>query len=109
MTFRVVFKFFIFLFVSSALWANGSLIYGAESKILFTSDADGDFELYTMASDGSDVTQLTVNNDKDSLGRFSPDGSTIAFVRNSSEIWLMDASGEGYWFKAEDSANLLFC
>jgi Tol biopolymer transport system component len=67
-------------------------------RILFTSDRDGDFEIYTMAADGSDVTQLTLNTDKDSGGRFSPDGGAIAFVRNDSEIWIMEADGSNQRF-----------
>lgn len=75
-------------------------------KILFTSDRDGDFELYTMAPDGTDVIQLTSNSDKDSMGRFSPDASRITFVRNDTQIWLMDSDGSNqqYLFEGESPA-----
>ena len=31
------------------------------TRIAFTSDRDGDWEIYTMRADGTDVRQLTVN------------------------------------------------
>ena len=65
----------------------------SESKILFESNQDGDFEIYTMNSDGSELTQLTSNSDKDSRARWSPDGSRIVFIRNDEKIWIMDSDG----------------
>ena len=31
------------------------------TRIAFTSERDGDFKIYTMRADGTDVRQLTVN------------------------------------------------
>ncbi|MFP5213498.1 MAG: TolB family protein, partial [Acidobacteriota bacterium] len=63
-------------------------------KILFISDRDGDFEIFTMKTDGTGVVQLTFNTSKDSMARWSPDGSKIAFVRNDSKIYMMDSNGK---------------
>ena len=49
--------------------------YGSE--ILFQSARDGDFELYVMSADASNVTKLTSNNDFDGNARWSPDGTQI--------------------------------
>jgi Tol biopolymer transport system component len=64
-------------------------------KIAFQSDRDGDNEIYTMDSDGSNLEQLTFNTATDSNPRFSPDG-TIAFISardGNYEVYTMDADG----------------
>jgi Tol biopolymer transport system component len=69
----------------------------ADEEIVFYSDRDGDIEVYTMRSDGSDVTQLTFNDAIDIDPTWSPDGSKIAFMSTRDggewEIYVMDADG----------------
>ncbi|TRO54609.1 translocation protein TolB, partial [Candidatus Bathyarchaeota archaeon] len=43
-------------------------------KIAFNSDRDGNFEIYVMNADGSNVTRLTNNSDYDTVPWWSPDG-----------------------------------
>lgn len=85
-------------------------------RLLFTSDRDGDMELYVMDVDGANVTRLTHEEGYDGGAFFSPDGSRIVYrahhptdateledyrsllrenlVRpNQVEIWVMDADG----------------
>ena len=66
------------------------------NKIVFHSDRDGDFEIYRMRPDGSNVVQLT-DNDVDDLGpAVSPDGTQIAFWSGRDgvqEIYVMAADG----------------
>lgn len=56
----------------------------------------GYVDIYTMAADGSDLQRLT-NDFKNQLPHWSPDGRTIAFLRENEggwpELWLMDADG----------------
>ena len=55
-------------------------------------------DLYVVRSDGSGMRQLTRDDHKDRLPRWSPDGSRIAFYSNRSgryEIWLVRPDGEG--------------
>lgn len=96
-TFEAILTFQLKLISSSGIEFTDSCIVKvrkkSDIKILFTSNRDGNFELYTMSPDKSGLTRLTSNTAKDSLGRFSPDGKTIAFVRNDNEIWLMDVNG----------------
>ena len=65
-------------------------------RIVFTSDRDGNSEIYVMRSSGSGQTRLTYNLSADADASWSPDGQKIAFVRQGaagSEIWTMDATG----------------
>jgi Tol biopolymer transport system component len=48
-------------------------------RIVFTSDRDGDLELYTMLPDGSDVQRLTHKVGYDGGAFYSPDGSMIVW------------------------------
>ena len=68
----------------------------ANGKIAFTSDRDGNSEIYVMNADGSGQTRLTNNSVRDDVPTWSPDGRTIAFVRRNggtSSINLMNADG----------------
>lgn len=74
----------------SALQANG--------KIAFTSDRDGNKEIYVMNPDGSGQTNITNHPADDLTPSFRPDGSKIVFesVRDGNdEIYVMNADGSG--------------
>lgn len=63
-------------------------------KIAFASDRYGEFNLFTMNSDGTDITRLT--NYDSSAPNWSPDGKQIAFqVKKDDdyEIYVMNADG----------------
>ncbi len=62
------------------------------ARIVFTSNRDGDSEIFSMATDGSDVRQLTANSVVDDFAAWSPDGTRIAFTRGR-DVWVMDADG----------------
>jgi len=49
------------------------------SRVLFTSDRDGDLELYSMSPDGADVTRLTHTPGYDGGGFYSDDGKWIVY------------------------------
>jgi Tol biopolymer transport system component len=71
------------------------------SKIVFTSDRDGNLEIYVMNADGSGQTNLTNTSTDEWNPAWSPDASKIAFSsdRNNpgvnSEIYVMNADGSG--------------
>jgi len=65
-------------------------------KIVFTSNRDGNGEIYVMNVDGINVKKLTSNTAGDWSPDASPDGSKIAFVSDrdgDAEIYVMDADG----------------
>jgi Tol biopolymer transport system component len=67
------------------------------TKIAFTSDRAGNFEVYTMNADGSGVTRLTNSpSTYDWQPSWSPDGTEIAFTRDGAgeqAIYTVPASG----------------
>lgn len=72
-------------------------------KIVFASERDGNYEIYSMNPDGGGQTRLTNNPAADREPSWSPDGTKILFVSNrdgNSEIYVMDASGDGGGFNA---------
>ena len=82
---------FVILVVS--LWLATSPLYG---KIAFYSNRDGNYEIYTMDSDGSNQTRLTFNEASDTWPAWSPNGQQIVFDSErdgNREIYVMDADG----------------
>lgn len=64
---------------------------------VFTSDRDGDNEIYRVRADGR-VVQLTRNDVHDGDAVWSPDGPELAFVSSRDgdlEVFVMDADGSG--------------
>ncbi len=68
----------------------------ATAKIAFTSNRDGNFEIYTMNPDGSEQQNLTENRAFDYNPVWSPTGEQILFVSDrhgTRDLYLMDADG----------------
>lgn len=66
------------------------------TQIAFSSNRDGDTEIFLMNGDGSDARQLTHNNFTDDKPDFSPDGTQIAWESNQGgtfDIWVMNTDG----------------
>lgn len=65
--------------------------------LVFSSDRDGNYEIYSMKADGKDVKRLTNNAGHDSFPKFSPDGTLISFNSNfeseTTDIYLMRTDG----------------
>lgn len=81
---------------TSATEAVGSPPLPADRLLAFTSDQNGNSEIYVMHADGSGMTNLTNNPAQDSNPVWSPDGKRIAFESDrdgSRQIYLMNADG----------------
>src|SRR5688572_25987211 len=64
----------------------------ANGKIAFASSRDGNFEIYTMDSDGTNEERITNNPSADVSPSWSPNGTKLAFIRDDS-VHVMDADG----------------
>jgi len=68
------------------------------SLILFTSDRDGNQNIYRMKGDGTAQTRLTTDGTTDRDACWSPDGTRIAFTSyrdGNQEVYVMNANGTG--------------
>jgi Tol biopolymer transport system component len=69
---------------------------GLGGKIVFSSDRDGNEEIYVMNANGTDQRRLTNNPGYDTYPSWSPDSSKIAFTsrrEGKTEIYIMNADG----------------
>jgi hypothetical protein len=76
----------------------GAAVPGPNGKIAFASDRDGDFEIYTIDPDGTDLHQVTRNAVQDRDPAWSPDGRRIAFDSErdgNRDIYIVGADGQG--------------
>jgi hypothetical protein len=55
-------------------------------RIAFTSNRDGNDEIYVMAPDGSGATRLTIDVAADGFPRWSPDGTKIVFQSDRAGV-----------------------
>jgi len=65
-------------------------------EIVFTSNRDGNDEIYVMNADGSNQTRLTNNNVKDWFPKWSPDGEKIAYfseINGKNQLFVMNKDG----------------
>lgn len=86
-----------FLLQIGVLFLSASSLSGESGEIVFTSDLDGEWAIYTMNADGTDYRKLT----KGGTPSWSPDGNKIAFVfglhrffGDLRDVFVIDVNGE---------------
>ena len=80
----------------------------AAGRIAFQSDREGNWEIYVMNADGSDVTRLTDNLADDYFPTWSPDVRRIAFTsrrEDNWEIYVVNADGSGLTRLTDNSVD----
>src|SRR5918992_1369409 len=87
---------------------TGPPALASEQRISFSSTRDGNLEIYTMKSDGSDARRLTNDLAADHNADWSPDGTRLAFMGyrdGDYEIYIMNADGTGLRQLTHNSAH----
>ena len=67
-------------------------------KIVFTSDRDGNPNVYIVNADGTGEKQLTDDDASDDQPCLSPDGNTVVFIsgrKGNNDVWLVKSGGGG--------------
>ena len=101
---RYCFGHFILAVVIVLVLTLSMVDVDAQAQIAFSSNRDGNTEIYVMAADGKNQRRLTNNPASDYSPSWSPDGKRIAFVSRrdghvhpmgwpTSEIYVMAANG----------------
>lgn len=98
-------KFFFFSRDGIPYWVDAGFLEtlrplepDSSERIVFSSDRDGNSEIYSMFEDGSEAVRLTENDFPDKEPCLSPDGSKIVFTSErdlNPEIYLMNSDGSG--------------
>lgn len=83
-------RFLIGKSAGKASWSpNGQVI-------TYSTDEDGDSEIWSVSLDGTSERKLTDNESTDALAAWSPDGQYIYFLSDRQDgwgIWVMDSDG----------------
>lgn len=81
------------------------------TRIVFATNRDGNYEIYTMNTDGGELMRLTVNGAIDSQPQWSADGNKIVFVSDrdgNPEIYSMNLDGSNQTRLTSDPASDIF-
>ncbi|MGD2247684.1 MAG: FG-GAP-like repeat-containing protein [Candidatus Methanofastidiosia archaeon] len=73
--------------------AKGSISYSPDGQwIVFESERAGNWDIWIVKPDGSDLTQITTKSSADFYPAWSPDGEQIVFTSDRSgnnDIWIL--------------------
>ncbi len=88
---RILILFYIlnFMFINQTILAQSGSLNGSGGGIIaFTSDRDGQNEIYLMNADGSSQVRVTITAEEEYFPKWSRDGSKIAY-RVDGEIRII--------------------
>ena len=87
----------------SPSWSNDS------SEIVFSTDRDGDFDIYTMASDGLSQTafaSIVDTTGDETAPAWSADGNSFAYVKGGEDIYTIKSDGSGAETNLTDTTDI---
>jgi Tol biopolymer transport system component len=93
---------------SHDIMSHGNVLTPDNQKIVFTSERDGNRNIYVMNTDGTEQTQLTDHSAHDYEPVFSPDGLSIVFTSErdgNKEIYIMNNEGKNLTNLSNNSAH----
>lgn len=94
--------------VSSLVGIEGVSLNADGSRVVFSAAPNGVPQIFVANTTGGAATNLSQDeNFFDQTPVFSPDGQTIAFVRDF-DLWTMSASGAGKTFRFSLGDEILF-
>ena len=86
--------------VMDTLANEGAPRWSPDGRRILFNVAGGDYDLFTVARNGTNLANLTNSKDIEAIGAWSPDGKKIAYAISDgrgkepiTEIWTMDADG----------------
>ena len=86
---------FLLLLVFMVAW--DSIAQGFEQRIVFASNRDGDWDIYSMDVNGDNLVQITNHPASDEDPACSPDGRRIVFRSErgvTPDLYMMDSNGD---------------
>ena len=86
----------LFLLLLALMVTSDSTAQGFESRIFFSSNRDGDWDIYSMDWNGDNLAQLTNHPAADRFPGCSPNGQRIAFTSDrgvTDDLYVMDSDG----------------
>ncbi len=87
----------LLLLLLALMLASDSIAQGFEPRIVFASNRDGDWDIYSMDANGDNLAQLTNHPASDENPACSPDGRRIAFRSErdgTRDLYVMDRHGD---------------
>ena len=87
----------LLLLLLALMVASDSTAQRFEPRVVFASNRDGDWDIYSMDVNGDNLLQLTDHPASDEYPACSPDGKRIAFTSDrgvTHDLYVMDSDGD---------------